>query len=59
MADGTSRNPTGELRVGACQTPEILADPDAALTYRRDLPSAWLVSSPPPQSTKWSTTTKD
>jgi predicted amidohydrolase len=36
MADDTDRNPTGGLRVGACQTPEILADPDAALACIED-----------------------
>jgi predicted amidohydrolase len=32
MADAIDRDPAGGLRVGACQTPEILADSDAALT---------------------------
>jgi predicted amidohydrolase len=32
MADGSDRNPTGRLRLGACQTRETLADPEAALT---------------------------
>jgi predicted amidohydrolase len=36
MADGSYRNPTGRLRVGACQTREILADPEAALTCIED-----------------------
>lgn len=36
MADDSDRNPTGRLRVGACQTPEILADPDAALACIED-----------------------
>lgn len=36
MADGTDRNPPGGLRVGACQTREILADPEAALTCIED-----------------------
>ncbi len=36
MADGPDRTPTGGLRVGACQTPEILADSEAALACIED-----------------------
>ncbi|GLY99822.1 hypothetical protein [Actinoplanes sp. NBRC 103695] len=36
MADDTDRKPTGGLRVGACQTPEILADPEAVLVCIED-----------------------